>query len=134
MIKYDIKDWGKHITSKQSGIYYFYINDEIVYVGRARDLRMRMCGHFDIGHKWDQPHIDHSKITHVSFVIGEYDNEREEIKKYKPRWNILHNNRKLDLSDNLCSYCFKRHHPEEECGNMKESNNNVFKSFYKNKR
>ena len=118
MDKYKIDVWDKNIISKQQGLYYLFINDEIVYIGKALDIRQRLKCHFNPMAKWQQRQIDHSKITHIAFAIGDYDKEFSEIEKYKPKWNVS-GNFDPNYDDYLCDCCYKRHNPAIECDGRK---------------
>lgn len=66
------------------GTYYLWINDVIVYIGHTKDIRSRFFTHFES--PWNLQKIDYDSITHFSFN-NNYDLEKEEIIKYKPKFN-----------------------------------------------
>ena len=44
--KYKINEWKERIDNNITGLYYFYIDKEIVYIGKAKNIRQRLLHHF----------------------------------------------------------------------------------------
>ncbi len=96
------------------GLYYFYVGDELIYIGRAQGVRERLCGHFSFRGRFSQRHIDYDKIDKILVIEGDYDDEEKEIQKYNPRWNLNHNNHQKEIKDFFCIHCLKRHESEDQ--------------------
>ena len=92
--RFDHKTFLKNLTS-QPGVYRMYnINDDVIYVGKAKNLKKRVSSYF-------RKNVDSAKtqslvkqivnmdvtVTHTeteAFIL-----ENNYIKKYKPRYNVL---------------------------------------------
>ena len=109
------KDWISKIPYRSSGLYYFYIDDEIVYIGKAVGIRQRITTHFNENCALTHRQIDYSKITKIRITFGNCEYEREEILKHRPRWNIKDNPFYKVEKNQVCSYCGKRHSIDFEC-------------------
>ena len=83
-----------HTIPHQPGIYkYFDISNNLIYVGKAKDLRKRVSSYFSktfVGYK---THELVKRINHIEFTI--VDNEHDAfllenslIKEYQPKYNI----------------------------------------------
>lgn len=115
-----------------SGLYYFFIDKEIVYVGRAKDVRSRLFGHWD--NPWYQTQINTAVITNICVIEGLYDEEAKVIKNLKPRWNVNHNPGGFNEKNILCMDCGKRHDVEIECEERKNAWMNLARAMAKARR
>jgi excinuclease ABC subunit C len=83
-----------HTLPHQPGIYkYFDATNEILYVGKAKDLRKRTGSYFNKTHTNYKTHELVQRIHHIEFTIvgSEQDAfllENSLIKQFKPRFNI----------------------------------------------
>jgi excinuclease ABC subunit C len=77
------------------GVYqYFDKNEEIIYVGKAKNLKKRVSSYFAKIHEDGKTNILVRKIVDIKYIVvaSELDAlllENNLIKKYKPRYNIL---------------------------------------------
>ena len=80
---------------KKPGVYHFYDFDgEVIYVGKAKNLKRRVSSYFTKTHKSLKTKNLVSKITDISCIIVETEIdalllENNLIKKHQPRYNIL---------------------------------------------
>ena len=77
------------------GIYkYFDATDNIIYVGKSKDLRKRVSSYFTKKHDSRKTAIMVSKIARIEFAVVETEQdalllENALIKKWQPRYNVL---------------------------------------------
>ena len=80
---------------QQPGIYqYFDSKEDIIYIGKAKNLKKRVASYFNKKHEDAKTRILVRKINNIKYVVvdSEIDAlllENNLIKKYKPRYNIL---------------------------------------------
>ena len=80
---------------QKPGVYHFYNSDgEVIYVGKAKNLKRRVSSYFTKTHKRLKTKNLVSKITNISCIIVETEIdalllENNLIKKHQPRYNIL---------------------------------------------
>ena len=81
---------------EKPGIYQFYSNsDELLYVGKAKDLKKRVSSYFNkIQHEINKVNVLVSKISYLKYFIVENESdalllENNLIKQYQPRYNVL---------------------------------------------
>ena len=80
---------------QKPGVYHFYNSDgEVIYVGKAKNLKRRVSSYFTKTHKRLKTKNLVSKITDISCIIVETEIdalllENNLIKKHQPRYNIL---------------------------------------------
>ena len=80
---------------QKPGVYLFYDSDgEVIYVGKAKNLKRRVSSYFTKTHKRLKTKNLVSKITNISCIIVETEIdalllENNLIKKHQPRYNIL---------------------------------------------
>ena len=80
---------------KKPGVYHFYDeNDNIIYIGKAKDLKRRVSSYFSKNHTRLKTKKLVSKIVDVKCIIVETEIdalllENNLIKKHQPRYNIL---------------------------------------------
>ncbi len=127
-------NWKGSKELRVEGLYYLIAKNEIVYIGRAKNVLHRFNQHFLSEYsKFNQRHILPNEITKMVIDTKGYENETEEIEKLKPKWNIKGNTEFKPHDLIYCDFCGKRHHP-----NDKECEDNVAKSilgqFYKNRK
>ena len=78
-----------------SGCYIYYdINDEVIYVGKAKNLKRRVYSYFHKKHDSVKVAILVSNIERMEYIITDSEVEAlilesHLIKKYKPKYNIL---------------------------------------------
>jgi len=81
---------------EKPGIYQFYSeSDELLYVGKAKDLKKRVSSYFNkLQHEINKVNVLVSKITTIKHFVVENESdalllENNLIKQYQPRYNIL---------------------------------------------
>lgn len=80
---------------EEPGVYqYFNVHNEIIYIGKAKNLRKRINSYFKKNHESPKTRILVRNISDIKFILvdSEHDAlllENNLIKKYKPRYNIL---------------------------------------------
>ena len=127
-------NWQNCKELRTNGLYYLIAKDEIVYIGRARNVLHRFNMYFiSTTIRFVQPHIVPGKITRMVVDTEGYENEVEEIEKFKPKWNISNNDEFKPHDLVYCTFCRKRHNPnDDECEDNVSSS--IFKQFYKNRK
>lgn len=103
---------------RNCGVYKFYSKNQVMYVGKSKNLRSRVMSYFSKSHNREKifimmKYIDHvdfiSTNTHLEALVLEY----ELIKKYRPMYNSMYKNDRneyyyLNLSkDNIFKVNFK---------------------------
>ena len=80
---------------KSPGVYQFYDADEqILYVGKAKDLKKRVTSYFTKNHEYGKTRILVKKIRSIRHIVVATESdalllENNLIKKYRPRYNVL---------------------------------------------
>ncbi len=78
----------------EPGVYqYFNDNKEVIYVGKAKNLRKRVASYFSQNHRFTKTERLVNELVDIKFTIvnSEYDAlllENTLIKKYRPKYNI----------------------------------------------
>jgi excinuclease ABC subunit C len=92
-LNFDIKDFLKNLT-KRPGIYKM-LNEkgEIIYVGKAKNLKNRVSSYFRKTTASPKQQAMVAKITHIEVTVTHTEGEAlllesQQIKRYKPRYNI----------------------------------------------
>ncbi len=94
MSSFDVKNYLLHLTTRP-GIYQMLNqSDEIIYVGKAKNLKKRVSSYFQ---KQDQPpktKVMVAQISDIQVMITASENEalileNQLIKKYRPRYNVI---------------------------------------------
>nr|WP_321232593.1 excinuclease ABC subunit UvrC [uncultured Psychroserpens sp.] len=79
----------------QPGVYqYFDEDDNIIYVGKAKDIKKRVSSYFTKTHENGKTRVLVKKIRSIKHIVVETENdalllENNLIKRYKPRYNVL---------------------------------------------
>lgn len=77
------------------GVYQFHdANDQVIYVGKAKNLKKRVRSYFNKVHDDGKTNVLVKKINHISHVVVQTETdalllENNLIKKYQPRYNVL---------------------------------------------
>ena len=77
------------------GVYqYFDVNDTIIYVGKAKNLKKRVSSYFTKTHENGKTRILVKKIANIKHIVVETETdalllENNLIKKHKPRYNVM---------------------------------------------
>ncbi|MEN8814838.1 MAG: GIY-YIG nuclease family protein, partial [Glaciecola sp.] len=93
-IEFDYKSFIDKLTH-QPGVYRMYnANDDVIYVGKAKNLNKRVSSYFKAKHDNSKTqslvgHIAKMDVTVVSSETEAFILENNFIKKYRPRYNIL---------------------------------------------
>ena len=79
----------------QPGVYqYFNTNDEIIYVGKAKNLKKRVSSYFNKIHDQAKTNVLVKHIASLKYIVVESEEdalllENNLIKQYQPRYNVL---------------------------------------------
>nr|WP_321245939.1 excinuclease ABC subunit UvrC [uncultured Psychroserpens sp.] len=79
----------------EPGVYqYFDIDDKLIYVGKAKNIKKRVSSYFTKTHENGKTRVLVKKISSVKHIVVETETdalllENNLIKKYKPRYNVL---------------------------------------------
>lgn len=77
------------------GVYqYFNINDEIIYVGKAKNLKKRVSSYFNKIHDSGKTNVLVKNIASLKYIVVETEEdalllENNLIKQYQPRYNVM---------------------------------------------
>ncbi len=77
------------------GVYqYFNSNDEIIYVGKAKNLKRRVSSYFNKKHEYPKLNVLVKNIDHLKYIVVESEVdafllENNLIKQYQPRYNSM---------------------------------------------
>ncbi|ADQ80226.1 Excinuclease ABC subunit C [Paludibacter propionicigenes WB4] len=77
------------------GVYqYFNANDEIIYVGKAKNLKKRVSSYFNKVHEQGKTNVLVKNIVSLKYIVVETEEdalllENNLIKQYQPRYNVL---------------------------------------------
>lgn len=83
------------IIPELSGSYQYYNkHDEIIYVGKAKNLKKRVSSYFNKHHDSPKLRVMVPQITKIEFIVTDSEVEAlilesHLIKKYKPKYNVL---------------------------------------------
>ena len=95
-----MKDRGEHIKNILSeiptdpGVYQYYNSEnQLLYVGKAKNLKKRVSSYFFRQHDYQKTNILVKQIADIKYIVveTEYDAlllENNLIKKYQPRYNV----------------------------------------------
>jgi len=79
----------------QPGVYQYYNSmDEIIYVGKAKNLKKRVSSYFNKIHDSSKTNILVKNISYLKYIVVETEEdalllENNLIKQYQPRYNVL---------------------------------------------
>ncbi|EPR70003.1 Excinuclease ABC subunit C [Winogradskyella psychrotolerans RS-3] len=79
----------------QPGVYqYFDADEQLIYVGKAKDIKKRVSSYFTKHHDYGKTRVLVKNIASVKHIVVETENdalllENNLIKKYKPKYNVL---------------------------------------------
>jgi excinuclease ABC subunit C len=77
------------------GVYQFYdVNEKILYVGKAKDLKKRVASYFAKNHGQGKTRVLVKKIRNIRHIVVPTESdalllENNLIKKYQPRYNVM---------------------------------------------
>ncbi|WP_299105903.1 excinuclease ABC subunit UvrC [uncultured Winogradskyella sp.] len=77
------------------GVYqYFDVDERLIYVGKAKDIKKRVSSYFNKHHDYGKTRVLVKNIASVKHIVVETENdalllENNLIKKYKPKYNVL---------------------------------------------
>ena len=77
------------------GVYQFYdIDEKILYVGKAKNLKKRVSSYFTKKHEYGKTRVMVKKIRRIKHIVVPTESdalllENNLIKKYRPRYNVL---------------------------------------------
>ncbi len=77
------------------GVYQYYnVNNEIIYVGKAKNLKKRVSSYFNKTHEPGKTNILVKQIASLKYIVVETEEdalllENNLIKQYQPRYNVL---------------------------------------------
>lgn len=89
-IKTDIKT-----LPEKPGVYqYFNQNDEIIYVGKAKNLKKRVASYFNKNHEPGKTSVLVKNIAYIKYIVVDSEEdalllENNLIKQYQPRYNVM---------------------------------------------
>src|SRR5690606_36711046 len=92
---FDYREELKKIPRKPGVYQYFDKNNELIYVGKARDLRNRVSSYFVNEYQLNsKTRVLVRKINRIAFTIVDTEIdawllENNLIKKHKPRYNVM---------------------------------------------
>jgi len=95
MSLFDYREELKKIPRKPGVYQYFDKNNELIYVGKAKDLRNRVSSYFVNAHQLNsKTRVLVRKINRIAFTIVDTEIdawllENNLIKKHKPRYNVM---------------------------------------------
>lgn len=77
------------------GVYQYYdVDDKILYVGKAKNLKKRVSSYFTKNHEYGKTRILVKKISRIKHIVVDSETdalllENNLIKKYQPRYNVM---------------------------------------------
>jgi len=93
-----VKHSELHLQAKSlpelPGVYQFYDDDKIIYIGKAKNLKKRVSSYFSKNHESKKTKLLVKSIRKIEKIIVDTEMdalllENNLIKKYKPKYNIL---------------------------------------------
>ena len=76
------------------GVYqYFNVNDEIIYIGKAKNLKKRVSSYFNKQHDQNKTNVLVKNIASLKYIVVNTEEdalllENNLIKEYQPRYNV----------------------------------------------
>lgn len=92
--KNTLKDQVNALPDKPGVYQYFNDNDEIIYVGKAKNLKKRVTSYFNKIHDSGKTNVLVKNISSLKYIVVETEEdalllENNLIKEYQPRYNVL---------------------------------------------
>jgi len=96
-IKNTQKDLAHQVKSlpEKPGVYQYYNhNDEVIYIGKAKNLKKRVSSYFNKNHDSNKTNVLVKNISSLKYIVVDTEEdalllENNLIKEYQPRYNIL---------------------------------------------
>ena len=79
----------------QPGVYqYFDADDNLIYVGKAKQIKKRVSSYFTKNHEYGKTRVLVKKIANIKHIVVETESdalllENNLIKKYQPKYNVM---------------------------------------------
>ncbi len=91
------KDLAHQVKSlpEKPGVYQYYNqNDEVIYIGKAKNLKKRVSSYFNKNHDSNKTNVLVKNISSLKYIVVDTEEdalllENNLIKEYQPRYNIL---------------------------------------------
>jgi len=92
--KQHIKEQVNALPDKPGVYQYFNASDEIIYVGKAKNLKKRVSSYFNKIHEQGKTNVLVKNIVSLKYIVVETEEdalllENNLIKQYQPRYNVL---------------------------------------------
>jgi excinuclease ABC subunit C len=89
-----LKEQVNSLPDKPGVYQYFNANDEIIYVGKAKNLKKRVSSYFNKIHEQGKTNVLVKNIASLKYIVVETEAdalllENNLIKQYQPRYNVL---------------------------------------------
>jgi len=89
-----LKEQVKALPDKPGVYQYFNVNDEIIYVGKAKNLKKRVTSYFNKIHEQGKTNVLVKNIVTLRYIVVDTEEdalllENNLIKQYQPRYNVL---------------------------------------------
>jgi len=89
-----LKEQVNSLPDKPGVYQYFNINDEIIYVGKAKNLKKRVSSYFNKIHDSGKTNVLVKNIASLKYIVVETEEdalllENNLIKQYQPRYNVM---------------------------------------------
>ncbi len=93
-MKSELKEQIKSLPDSPGVYQYFNSKDEIIYIGKAKNLKRRVSSYFNRIHDNDKTTVLVNQIANLKYITVESEEdalllENNLIKRYQPRYNIL---------------------------------------------
>lgn len=95
----------EELPSQLSGLYYFYVGNEIIYIGQSIDIKKRLIHHFS--KEFSQHPLINYELVEFIIIRNKYGEEEQEINKYQPTGNIQFNPNSIN-NLNVCDGCIMK--------------------------
>lgn len=89
-----LKEQLKNLPDKPGVYEYFNSNEEIIYVGKAKNLKKRVTSYFNKIHETGKTNVLVKNIASLKYIVVDTEEdalllENNLIKQYQPRYNVL---------------------------------------------
>ncbi len=93
-MKSELKEQVKTLPESPGVYQYFNSSDEIIYIGKAKNLKRRVNSYFNRLHDSDKTNVLVKQIAYLKYITVESEEdalllENNLIKRYQPRYNVL---------------------------------------------